>query len=1122
MKVLLILIILFILSVYSNTILYGGEYCSTEIQTKFQNSKTKFIILQNKIKEIESIYNNLKKNLHNKLKQFHLISNQNNLNNTLDGYKTDLKNEVLNLNSINLNLYGGQFSSICKLKTKIIVSYNVLDNSLSIFLKTKINKYRKQSLIDIENWYNDIKNNLLTSNFEKTNDYDDKIIILDKKYSYTNKINIQYLNNLNQITKNNNNLITDIKINTNPFKEDDVFTSLNTSSDIKLHVVNFKELLTNSNLNFLPIINSNAFHFNFGLYNMNTDKPYIETDFDLSKLKKFNIIDKNNNIYQINIYNEEYKYYIDINNIYKVNYFTTQIKIKNYLDTLNKKKIINDYYITPLKNDLKYINYNGNYIDSGLKIIQMLCAGIIYTDFISKIPHNKSIYDKNFFIYNTYIGPYIPRFCSDFQKIHYEINNTRSIILNNQKYDFDKFFNYFNHPKYSDKSDINYYLRNLYETPTTIIDRFDNTKEKSSNKLRDYIKTYSAYFNQLCTDDKYNPNDKIIHLRNFFNNKITTINKSLKQGFFDVNTVNTSDQEYNDSFYNLIKNNIEKIIILKECIKPFKKIKETLIYEGPDDEHLPKFEHIIMCYHKFNILFYQTKVFHNIYKSKEGFNLRENGALGSGSFKLHAEQRSVYDKLKIENILVDHYVGWGGTRRGKDSLYKRTRSFEWLQYFIYRYFEAFSHSILPLSTANFFTNMNNNESFDLQFKEERNGFYYPTNIGTSYIPRPKYYVSNSNYYDYLNKNANIDIKYDKPDTDTYPNTTYGKNRISKYVPYDWIRGHGTSTYGTYNYMHHSLWVNIYRELGLKDRDELIKSITGPAYMIYNKINGNNITLFKDNLVNENINILENEFILGIKKQSNFHIYNDFYFKNLRLVFEDDTTRYIYYIVNYYKSTNQSYKFYMKIKYIDYENKSKTEPTNTYNNPSYIYYGGLLNSIIKNKLYIQKNNSVHEIKTVPFIIVPINYMSFTKEQWIYSISKYSGDYNEIGHYIENKHDNINLTTDLDTKILIFQDNIEETTIYLPKDCLFNSQTYDPNVGNFRNQRINLEDFVAKGYTSSTQKYYILLHTGTKKIKVYIKIMDKSNIYYINIDEKKNIRYVSDHNSCTHLGVRELIT
>lgn len=1097
MKVLLILIILFIMSVYSNTILYGGQSCSTEIETNFQNTKTKFNILQNKIKEIENVYNNFKKKLHNKLKQFHLISNQNNLNNTLDGYKTYLKNEVLNLNSINLNLYGGQLSSICKLKTKMTLAYNVLDKSLSIFLKAQITKYKKQSLIDIENWYNDIKNNLLTSNFEKTDDYDDKIFILDNKYGYTNKINIQYLNNLNQITKNNNNLITDIKINTNPFKEDDVFTSLNTSPDIKLHVVNFKELLPNSDSNFLPIINNNAFHFNFGLYNMNTDKPYIETDFDLSNLKKINIIDKNNNIYEINIYNKEYKYYIYINNIYEFNYFTTQIKIKNYLDTLNKKKIINDYYITPLKNDLKYIN-NNRYNSLGYSTIGILCAGIIYTDFISKIPDNKTIYDRNFYIYNTDIGPYIPKLSTEFQKIH-------SLILNNQQYDFDKFFNYFNHPKYSENG-INYYLRKLYETPTTIIDRFDNTKKKPSNKLRDYIKFFSSYFQQLCTDDKSNPNDKIIHLESFFNNKITAIDKSLRTGFFENNSINTYDPEYNDSFYNLIKDNIEKIIIFKECTKPFKKIKEAIIYEGLDD----KIYINLSYYHQFNILFYQTKVFHNIYESKEGFNLIEGGEGGSGSFKLDATHRSVYDKLKIENILVDHYVGYGGTYRDRDLLYKRVAQFSWLQYFIYRYFEAFSHSILPLSTPNFFTNMNNNNNFDLQFKEERNGFYYPTNIKTSYIPRQKYYVSNDSYV-----NRNIQEKSQEP--------TLSNKNISKYVPYDWITRHGSMTWNTYNYMHYNIFVSDNREIGLRDSDELKKSITGPAYIVYNKISGNNITLFKNSLVNENINILENEFILGIKTQSNFDVINDFYLKSFQLVFEDSSYRYIYQIINLYNSTNQSYKFYIKIRYVDYQNKTETEPTNHWNNRLYEIKLYSFASSLNYKL-IHYDKTSKEIKDL-YLILQINYKKDgswkfnedsvidrhgqprTRDLWLLN---YYLSYNLLGYYISNVRAT-NLETNLDINI-IFHEKAGNKIIYFPKAMTF--QTYIQ--GNKRDLNI---------YTNSRQMSYYhriyLEQNEDKNLNVQRTFITNFNIItglFINTTDTGTIKVVTNYESCTHVGYR----
>ena len=936
MKFLLILIILFIMSVYSNTILYGGQSCSTEIETKFGNSKTKFNILQNKIKEIKNVYNNLKKNLHNKLKQFHLISNQNNLNNTLDGYKTDLKNEVLNFNSINLNLYGGQLSSVCKLKKKMTSAYNVLEKSLSIFLKTHITKYKKQSLIDIENWYNDIKNNLLTSNFEKTDDYDSKIINLSYKYEYFHKVDIKDLNNLNQI--NNSFLYTK-----------------GTSDIIKFQLVKLNITSNDSNPTYLSIKNNDAFLINCELHDINSNKPYLQTDLSLYNYKEIYITCKKNDTYKITFINNiQNKIYIDINKIYKRISFIYQENLRNILTTISAKSIMFDYYINPLKEDLIFIKYEYK------SILIMISLGLIYTDFISKSNSNLNIYDKSFYAAHPDIGPYLSRT----NRYHDHIHTVSTLTFkdadykpsfthdyNNNFYDYDKYYNYYNHSTKSDNTNINYYLTELFKTST----------DNNSNLLRDYLRIASEYYGSICTDDI----NKKLNFESFLGN-------------YSEDIENNEYFEYTDINFNNLKQNMTKINLLINAIQVIKKIKNRFITDGiynkPANwyyrfvwpplvtttrliENFIIYTNAAYQYHFISI--YSIKVFYNIYNNFNKFKMRNI---------------DIEDKMKIENILYNDNFSTGiklNNYGAKFVLKAKSSDLTWSQFFVYRYFEAFDSTLkITVQTESLFKNMNSGDSFGIKFHNYTEGFIYPSNLNDGPIPsRINYKYTNDDnsinsinastyfgtsqsfrtYYTPLYKvyrsiarGTNMkralareirlyyktsDVPHFIHDQAYYLYNYSDKKNTTNYVPMDWFKKYGNKK-NTFEKIHFTKFdptdeSNLKRMYGLRDRRNLLESIKGKNSIVYEKINTNtDLKLFKDRDLqlsqNVTIKLNQNEFILAIDKNSLLNIYN-FYFMDLPLAFFDrsknDNKIHIYYITNIY-SGSSNYKGFIKIKYLN--------------------------------------------------------------------------------------------------------------------------------------------------------------------------------------------------------------
>ena len=178
----IILCILFIFCLYSNNILYGAEACAVSLNIHNQN-KTNISIINNKIKEIQNKYKEIQIEAHKELKIFHESTSD--YSNKLIECKNRLNNKLLEFDSININNLLGGNTNQCKKKIFLNNFVIYLKKKLKIYLKHKFKTFKSKSTIYINNWYNDIKNNLLNGS-NKVNDYDTKIQQLDEKYGKFN------------------------------------------------------------------------------------------------------------------------------------------------------------------------------------------------------------------------------------------------------------------------------------------------------------------------------------------------------------------------------------------------------------------------------------------------------------------------------------------------------------------------------------------------------------------------------------------------------------------------------------------------------------------------------------------------------------------------------------------------------------------------------------------------------------------------------------------------------------------------------------------------------------------------------------------------------------------------
>ena len=486
----IILCILFVLCLYSNNILYGAGECTVSSDIHNQN-KTKFSNINNKIKEINNIYKEIKIEAHKELKNFH--ESNSDYSNKLNECKSRLNNKLLQFDTININNLSGGKLSECQIKTYINEFMNKLQKLNSKqYLKNKISTLKSKSIIYINNWYDDIKNNLLNGN-NKVNDYDNKIQQLDEKYS-----------------KFNDSIINSNELNT-------IFLDDNKSTEtevIKLYTMKAQQQSNNnfrvtSNVEFDPNI----------IINYKSTPPYIYSKINLPQNKHSQIYI--NDIKFIITYTNNYKY--TIIKTYQTNQFIKEQQIQNtkiYIQN-NFAHILYEQHIKPFMDKLNTFRYNISRNEFGFTIICSILynillkhatsttyikindfsplvlythtfANVITDDVRRKINNYKNSYRKPFYKYinnenNTFIDILLSKLSTNYWKEHKDYADIFNVIGSQ----FEEIYNYNDNNNRKYLTDYEYmftFLKQFFDLCKLVLNKFDNTD--APNKYKNLLNAF--------------------------------------------------------------------------------------------------------------------------------------------------------------------------------------------------------------------------------------------------------------------------------------------------------------------------------------------------------------------------------------------------------------------------------------------------------------------------------------------------------------------------------------------------------------------------------------------------------------------------------------------------------